>query len=124
MNTEILILGAAVAALTFIVHFFIGGKYVATPLLASSCLPPASKWLNYMCWHIVSALLILEIAAFAWIAHNPSGIELIIFITALNICAAILSITAALLGKIAPWKFPSTTLFTLLSLIGAIAVMT
>jgi hypothetical protein len=41
-------LAAALAsALTCAVHTFAGGVAVARPLLASSALPPASKWLNY-----------------------------------------------------------------------------
>ncbi len=122
MHAEFLFIGAFLGAVTFAVHFFVGGKYVATPLLNSTCLPPASKWLNYFCWHVVSVLLLLEIAAFAWTATHPPGVELVIFLTALNISAALLSITAAILGKIAPWKFPSSTLFTLLSITGVLAL--
>ena len=58
-------LAAAMALITTLVHTFAGGREVARPLLASNALPPASKWLNYYCWHITTILLAFMTAGYA-----------------------------------------------------------
>jgi hypothetical protein len=68
MNTPLLAFAALTSAAAFCVHFFVGGRFVAAPLLADRSLPPASKWLNYMTWHICSLYLLLVPFAYAWAA--------------------------------------------------------
>ena len=65
-------LAAAMALLTTLVHTFAGGREVARPLLASNALPPASKWLNYYCWHITTILLAIN-SAYWSILHTLSA---------------------------------------------------
>lgn len=116
MNAYLLWAGAGLSALTFAVHFFIGGRYVARPLLADQSLPRASKWLNYYCWHMVSVLLLFMVGGYAYAARTGQGAELIVF---MGICAAAfspLSAYVALRGGIHPLRFPSTSLFAALTL--------
>jgi len=108
----------ALSLIAFYVHTFIGGPRVAAPLLMNKDLPKASKWLNYYCWHIVTIYLLLMGGGYAFVALHPDKPELVVFLTVLNVHFAVLSVVVALKGKINPLRFPSTTLFTLLSLVG------
>lgn len=113
-------LAAAVAALTFCIHTFVGGPIVARPLLAAENLPKASKWLSYFCWHIATVLLAAITFALLWLASTPMGAvqpPALAFFGLLSAALSILSAAVALKGAIHPLKFPSTTLFAVLSTI-------
>lgn len=56
--------------------------------------------------------------AYAYVAWYPSRPELVVFLTVLNALLSILSILVATKGGINPLRFPSTTLFALISLCG------
>jgi hypothetical protein len=105
---------AAIAFITFAVHTFVGGVRVARPLLADRSLPPASKWLNYYCWHIVTVLLAAMTAAFSYIALHPDLAGVGKSLGALALILAGLSAAVAFKAGIRPWRFPSTTLFLLM----------
>lgn len=103
---------------TFIVHTFVGGRFVAGPLLQDTHLPAASKWLNYYCWHVTTVYLFMMSCAFAYVAFNPQKMELVIFLSILNCALSILSAAVAIKGKINPFRFPSTSLFASVSALG------
>ncbi|MGL4320903.1 MAG: hypothetical protein ACRCS3_08575 [Paracoccaceae bacterium] len=113
-----IILAAAVAGLTFVIHTFFGGPIVVGPLLANDHLPKASKWLNYFCWHIATVLLAATTIALVWVASSKS-VEVkyfgLSFFGMLASTLCVLSAAVALRGKIHPLKFPSTTLFLVLA---------
>jgi hypothetical protein len=114
-----LLWGAAIAALvTFGVHTFVGGVYVARPLLADQGLPKAAKWLAYYCWHIVTMLLFALSLSYgaAAMGRLPEGAS--VGLSAFAAACSLLSIVVALKGGIAPWRFPSTTLFALTAALG------
>lgn len=112
---------ATLSAITFVVHVFVGGRYVARPLLDDRSLPRASKWLNYYCWHIVSLLIAAMTLAFAAFALGWASADLTIFLAALSFLLSLLSIGVALTGGIRPWRFPSTTLFMLIAISATLA---
>jgi hypothetical protein len=114
---------AAVAAVTFYVHTFIGGRVVAAPLLADTNLPKASKWLTYYCWHITSIYIFISVGCLVWIALNPAETFALAVISLQTCCFAILSIAVAIKGGIPPWKFPSTSLFAATALLCWAALM-
>lgn len=118
MENFLLWIAVALSLMTFSIHTFIGGPRVAAPLLMNKDLPKASKWLNYYCWHIVTLYLLLMGGGYTFVALYPDRPELVVFLTILNVNFAALSAAVALKGKINPLRFPSTTLFTLLSLVG------
>lgn len=118
MHEILLWVAAFISVVTFYVHTFIGGPRVAGPLLKNADLPIASKWLNYYCWHIVTLYLFLMGGAYAYVAWCPDRPELVVFLTLQNTLLSILSILVAIKGKINPLRFPSTTLFALVSLCG------
>jgi hypothetical protein len=113
---------AAISALiTFAVHTFVGGAFVARPLLASRGLPRATKWLAYYCWHIVTLLLLALAAAFAATATGLLSPNAALGLSTFCATCSLLSIVVALRGKIAPWRFPSTTLFAMTAAFGFVA---
>jgi hypothetical protein len=111
-------IAVVVSFATFAIHTFVGGPRVAAPLLADRRLPPASKWLNYYCWHIATLYTFALGWAYAYVALNPSRPELVVFLSALNAALAMLSAGVAIRGGIHPLRFPSTSLFTLLAALG------
>jgi len=118
MHNYLLWAAVVLSLVTFYVHTFIGGPRVTVPLLANQDLPRASKWLNYYCWHMVTLYLFLLGGGYAYVAVHPDKPELVVFLTILNIQFAVLSVIVARKGKINPLRFPSTSLFSLLSVLG------
>lgn len=109
---------AIMSIITFAVHTFIGGPVVAKPLLANTDLPKASKWLNYYCWHVTTIFNFSMGGAYAYVALNPERLELVVFLTIVTAALSLLSTVVALQGKINPLRFPSTSLFAAVSLLG------
>lgn len=66
-----LLLAAALAAFTFLVHLLVGTKEIAAPLFASS-LAPELRNLLYACWHLVSCALALSVVAF-WLGARAGA---------------------------------------------------
>lgn len=116
---ELMLWSATVLSfLTFLIHTFVGGPRVAGPLLKDRTLPIAAKWLNYYCWHITTIYTLLMGGAYAYVALNPTKPELVVFLSLLNSCLAFLSVAVALKGKINPFRFPSTSLFSSVAVCG------
>jgi len=114
-----LLWSASVSALaTFAVHTFVGGVFVARPLLADRGLPKAAKWLAYYCWHIVTMLLLALAMTFAAVALGWLAPNVTLALSAFSAACSLLSIAVALKGRIAPWRFPSTTLFAVTAVLG------
>ncbi|MBW8734266.1 MAG: hypothetical protein JF571_08180 [Asticcacaulis sp.] len=124
MPDFILLTASIVMAAAFFVHVFIGGKYVARPLLADRRLPPASKWLNYYCWHLVSLMLAFFSLFLAYSGFNRPNIFILGGLVAFFAGCGGLSVYAANKGGISPLRFPSTTLFFVCAVCVAADVLT
>ena len=111
------------SAITFAVHTFIGGRFVARPLLADRSLPKPARWLAYYCWHITTVLLATMAASYGWAAWNGGQQDLAIATTGLAALLSALSIAVALKGRINPLRFPSTSLFALTACLGAAGLL-
>lgn len=116
---------ASLSALaTFLVHTFAGGPIVARPLLADTHLSPASKWLNYYCWHITTVLLAAMAIAFAATALDARFAAFPYLLGPLAMCLSVLSAAIAIRADIPPLRFPSTSLFALTGALGFAAIFT
>ena len=124
MQVTLLWAASMMSVVTFAVHTFVGGPRVATPLLADTNLPKASKWLNYYCWHITTIYTFIMGGAYAYVAFNTEKIELVVFLSILNVSFAILSAVVAMKGNINPFRFPSTSLFATVSILGILSLVT
>jgi hypothetical protein len=123
MQISLLWASAIASIVTFIIHTFIGGPRVAAPLLADTHLPKASKWLNYYCWHITTIYTFTMGGAYAYVAMHPDKIELVVFLSILNAAFSVLSAAVAIKGSINPFRFPSTSLFGAVAILGILSLM-
>ena len=123
MQVTLLWTAAFMSVVTFVVHTFVGGPRVAVPLLADTNLPKASKWLNYYCWHITTIYTFVMGGAYAYVAINPEKIELVVFLSILNVSFSILSAAVAMKGNINPFRFPSTSLFASVFILGILSLL-
>ena len=117
MNIPLLWSASVLAALTFCVHTFVGGRSVARPLLNDAGLPPVSKWLNYMCWHMTTIMLVWCAVALGLAALMPGQELLVILVTGLAGACSLWSAILARLGGFHPLRLPST------SLLGGLAIL-
>jgi hypothetical protein len=118
MQWVLLWCASASALVTFAVHTFVGGVFVARPLLSDQGLPKAAKWLAYYCWHVVTLLLFGLALAFAATALGRLASSAALALSAFSALCSLLSIAVARKGRIAPWRFPSTTLFAITAAFG------
>lgn len=113
------VIAGGLALTTCAVHVFAGGVHVVRPLLAASDLTRASRWLNYYCWHIVSLLILVMAACFFLAAYDPGSRTLAGLFTLLAAALSALSAAVAVRGGVAPYRFPSTSLFAAIAAVGA-----
>ena len=123
MQVYFLWAAAVMSIVTFAVHTFIGGPVVAVPLLKNTDLPKASKWLNYYTWHVTTIFTFTMGGAYVYVALKPDRPELVVFLTMVTAALSILSAAVALKGNINPFRFPSTSLFATVSVLGLISML-
>jgi len=116
-------MATAAAASTFCVHVFVGEIHVARPLVADTALPKAAKWLAFYCWHLVTLMLAALSLYLLAVALSWVSAELAFYMGLFCIACSALSVLVAIKGGIAPWRFPSTSLFAItggLTMLGAL----
>jgi len=123
MQVILLLAAAVMSVVTFVTHTFIGGPVVAKPLLENTNLPKASKWLNYYTWHVTTIFTLSMGGAYVYVALNPNKPELVVFLTIITGALSVLSGAVAIKGKINPFRFPSTSLFASVSLLGLASLL-
>ena len=108
--------GAALVAFgAFLTHILAGQRIGVRPLLASNDLPHITKWLAFLCWHVVT-LLFLNIAVFLGVAAvRPLSTDLLVFIAVVSGCIAALSAAVALRAGLNPLRFPATYVLALVA---------
>lgn len=124
--TALLIAAACLGVLTLLVHTIAGSRAVVAPLLASTSLTLASRWLNYYCWHLTTLMIGFIALGFMWLAAAPMNgdrWDVLIALCFLTTLSFAWSVAVARLGRIHPFRFPSTSLFLLTSLLGWTAAL-
>ena len=91
MNTYFAI-AAMFSAFNAGLHFFLGGKKIARPLLAATDLPDDVRCVQYFCWHIATLALILQAVLFGVAAFAPGETSLAIVSTAVAAAVGMLGI--------------------------------
>lgn len=74
------------------VHLTAGEKEVARPLLQSQTLPGEVIGVLYLCWHVVTLVMVLAAAAFAAAAIRPALADFAISATIVMAMIALLSL--------------------------------
>ncbi len=110
---------AAAAVLTFVVHVFLGGRYVAKPLLKADGLGEVAKYTAYYCWHLVSIVLAGMALAFLRAGLFTGGREVAAASLVFATCAFLWSLMLISRWKLSWIKFPQWMLFALVMILGA-----
>lgn len=108
-----LMLSAALAAATCLIHLFLGGARIARPLLEATGLRTVPKLTLYYCWHMVTILLaglagmllaaaLLPAPVLAWTA------------LAFTLSFALLSLAIVAVKRVRPLHMPQWLLFLLI----------
>ncbi|MEL6608054.1 MAG: hypothetical protein AAFO93_03990 [Pseudomonadota bacterium] len=108
--TDWAILGAVAIGLLWAgVHFFVGGRQVARPLRVAD-LPDVVHVTAWMCWHMVSAILVTA-PALALIGYITGGTDWLMAALVINAAIAIAGIAAKFVLR-TPWSLlPQGLLF-------------
>ncbi len=115
-------IASIVAAVTFLIHTFVGSRYVVAPLLAAEGLPPISRWMMFYCWHMTTITLAAMTAGFAWGEWGVAPAGLGSLLTGLAAAFAALCLYVCLRSGLTLWRVPAMVLFTLMTAAGAWSV--
>ncbi len=113
---------AAIAAATALIHAWLGGREVASPLLAAERLRTVPKYTMYYCWHLVTIVLAGLALAFAFAASGHASRDLAISAT---VGAGLFALwNLAMIGRfrLRPTHFPQWALFTPMAACGALGL--
>jgi hypothetical protein len=117
MNNWFLV-ATVTSGIAFLTHTFVGGKFVAAPLLAVENMGKVSKYTNYYCWHIVTIVLAAQTLAFWLVAQSPNENLLAMFATGGAIAFLVWNLVMIFQFKLRLMKFPQWFLFLPTSLLG------
>jgi hypothetical protein len=107
-------IGFAVAAVIglagLVVHAGYGSVKLVRPFLKLD-MHPVIKWLFYLCFHVVTLLVLTMTAVFAWAAVDYHGHPAAAVLTALAFACALLSLYVAIRGRLSLLKMVPFWLF-------------
>ena len=117
-----LALATLLAAATTLIHAILGGREIATPLLAAERLHAVPKFTLYYCWHLVTIILAGQALAFTLAASRHASRDLAIFATAGAGLFAAWSLGMIGGFRLRPAHFPQWALFTPMTACGALGL--
>ena len=117
-----LALAAVLAAITTLIHVILGGRYVATPLLATERLHAVPKFTMYYCWHLVTIVLAALALAFGLVATGRASRDLALFATAGAALFCLWSLGMIGLFRLRIAHFPQWLLFATITVSGMIGL--
>lgn len=109
------IVAAVLALATWGIHTFVGGHYIAKPLLKCR-LADEPKYTNYYTWHMVTIVLMAMAGGFAYAAFVPAGRDIAIACTALSASFMILNLGIVMAKKQNFRAMPQWFLFLLITI--------
>lgn len=106
-----LVFATVAAFITFGVHTFVGTRFAIPPLIAAADkVPKTTIWLNYLCWHIVTAKLFLLALALGAVASGWLSRDVALVAALLFVGVSIVSLIATTKGSIPFYRFPASYL--------------
>lgn len=124
--TIFLAIAAGLSLFNLALHFFIGGRSIARPLLDTPDLTTEVKYVLYYCWHLVTLAIALQAGLFIAAVLNPAmpGLNALIMTGTLFAAAfAVLGIVMAPALKISYGVLPQGWLFVPVAACGVIALV-
>lgn len=113
---------AALAAITTLIHAWLGGREIAAPLLAAERLRNVPKYTMYYCWHLVTIILAGQALAFTLAAFGHGSRDLAVFATAGAGLFALWSLGMVGSFRLRPAHFPQWALFAPMAACGALGL--
>ena len=104
-------------------HFFLGGKQIARPLLDAERLPNNVRCVQYFCWHITTLSLLLQAILFGIAAAYPKEISLAIVAAAFAGSIAVLGVLMPPALKIGYRVMPQGLLFVPVTALGLAGIL-
>jgi hypothetical protein len=101
---------AVIGAAGFVIHAFYGSAKLVRPFLALN-MPRTIKWLFYLCFHIVSLLILTMTAVFWWAATDYHGHPAAAVLAGVALGSALLSLYVAIRGRLSLLKMVPFWLF-------------
>jgi hypothetical protein len=95
-----------VSLIGFCIHTIAGQRLVMTPLMGNEHLEQQQKWFHFVAWHGVSISFFAYMAAFAYAAMIPGGLDVAILVTAMNAVIALMFFGVGIKGDPMVFKFP------------------
>ena len=112
------------ALVTFATHTFIGTRFAIPPLVAAEgTVPKATIWLNYLCWHIVTGMLLILTLVMAAVTAGRMSPELLIPCVALFAWVSVVSLVATFKAGIAFYRFPASWLGAATAILAAFGAL-
>ena len=117
-----LALAALLAAATTLIHAILGGREIATPLLAAERLHAVPKFTLYYCWHLVTIVLAALALAFGLVAIGLGSRDLALFATVGAALFCLWSLGMVGLFRLRIAHFPQWVLFAAIAISGTIGL--
>jgi hypothetical protein len=117
-----LALAALLAAATTLIHAILGGREIATPLLAAERLHAVPKFTLYYCWHLVTIVLAALALAFGLVAIGLGSRDLALFATVGAALFCLWSLGMVGLFRLRIAHFPQWALFAAIAISGTIGL--
>jgi hypothetical protein len=117
-----LALAALLAAATTLIHAILGGREIATPLLAAERLHAVPKFTLYYCWHLVTIVLAALALAFGLVAIGLGSRDLALFATVGAALFCLWSLGMVGLFRLRIAQFPQWALFAAIAISGTIGL--
>ena len=111
-------IAATLSAVGLVVHSVLGNRLVVRPLLKARDITPASRWINFLTWHVATVMLAFTAAGFAWAALRPDAVDIAAGLTAVTATLTLLGLYVCRRARFRPWRVPPVVVFTLMSLAG------
>ncbi|MCJ9430700.1 hypothetical protein [Kordiimonas marina] len=119
MNSYFLTAGLF-CAITGVIHSWIGGREIATPLLSVRDMHPVAKFSNYYCWHVVSIVLFAMTGCYLFAAFRPGSADLAVLATILALAFACWNLALILWKRQRIGLMPQWAMFLAISVAGGI----
>ena len=117
-----LALATLLAAATTLIHAILGGREIATPLLAAERLHAVPKFTLYYCWHLVTIVLAALALAFGLVAIGLGSRDLALFATVGAALFCLWSLGMVGLFRLRIAHFPQWALFAAIAISGTIGL--
>ena len=108
---------------TFLAHQLLGAPMVLPPLLESG-LSAEVIWLHHFSWYVGSIAVAGMVAMYICAARKPEDVSTAWIATAMSFGFAILGIGLATYGDSAMWGTPAPYVWTVISILGTIGILT